>query len=74
MQTVQPLVRLLLSVLSASTLFDKVGLWLLKHFMNNNSRPDWLLLVLLSDPETQTLSLVYLILKALIISSSAGMF
>ena len=59
MQTIQSHVRLLLSVLSASTLFDKVGLLALKHSSKQKaykkqSRLDWLLKVLLSDPETET--------------------
>ena len=54
MQTVQSHVRLLLSVLSASTLFNKVGLLALKYFSKQKSRLDWLLKVLLSDQETET--------------------
>ena len=47
MQTVQPKVRLHLSVSSVSTLFDKVGLLGVNISVNNNSRLDWLLKVLL---------------------------
>ena len=64
-------IRLLLSVLSASKQFDKVGLLAFKTFSKQQKHTIFVEIsqsVLLSDPETQKLflALVYLILKVLI--------
>ena len=56
MQTVQMQIGLLLSVLSASTLFDQVGLLAFKTFQKT-TKAEYICCDLLSDPETQKLFL-----------------